>query len=241
MPSQLWFLWTLLLFLSWSPQLVHAVGAGAGNMGGAAMAGYNNPPPSGLIIGCSLAVFAVLIGGMFLGRYWLCQRWISTVQQARDNVIKDAENNGNQKQRPLSIPTAATKFNASYSDASKPNQQLCSSLGTIDFSTSASGSDLEHSKTTSSDCRTISGRGRDEDGDFVIQEGLVSLLTGKCYWLQEHTKARAQINQTCRQVLVMGIISNSNGIVTLEEGQWQANTYTSGSFLKFEATSTTKL
>jgi len=27
----------------------------------------------------------------------------------------------------------------------------------------------------------------------------------------------------------------------LEEGQWQANTYTSGSFLKFEATSTTKL
>lgn len=219
----------------------------------------------------SLVCIPILaVGLLLMNKFFLVKRqrkFLEAVARASEEVSASHHQNATSIINPTSnkakkkkttakaIDLSNGNFTATYNDASRWGNATFSSNGVIHFVRDLS------SNNNDNQLYSISGHGKDHDGDFVVVQGKVSLLVGNCYWIQEApqekegdltTTRKKTTCQRCRQwfqqrraVLVTGTFScqqDEGSIKTTSTspssssflvGQWTSNNGTNGEFIEF--------
>lgn len=176
----------------------------------------------------------------------MAEAYLSPSEEVTDQDDDSANKNDNADTSLLQLlskgSSSSWNYEASYTDSTYPHRKvphLCTSQGTIRVSESKDGSTM-----------AVSGSGNDTDGVFSIPQGMVSLATGKAYWVEESddldytqslVRGQFQVSQndsiSCpaaelRDEENQSAENDSNNKLTFK-GDWSANNSANGRFASF--------
>lgn len=175
-----------------------------------------------VVIGPSSLLLTWCVGAMLLSSYFKKQDFERACEDAQMEVIADTLHDFNED-RPV-VNFAMGEFTATY----KVADTTLTSHGTlmVDDIEKDSGSANDE---TDKRCKSISGQGTCEDGSYCIRDGMVSVGSGKAYWIEQETGGH-------NKSLIQGVFVRVNQRLRFL-GRFQFSHGGTGEFTRFEVDS----